>query len=103
MIMKPLSNWRDIARVAAIILLISFPTYRYWTDLRDLVLHAEDGRIVLNSPTVYTRQRLVNDRLRQVAWLEDQLKAADGFARSADGMPDFKMIEQVLTKADRAG
>ena len=37
-------------------------------------LTAKDGQIIVGSPTVYTRQRLVNDRLAQTAWLNDQLR-----------------------------
>ena len=50
---------------------------------------ATDGGIYVNSPTVYTRQRLVNDRLSQVRWLEEQLKVADGEA------PNFRSIDEV--------
>jgi hypothetical protein len=35
------------------------------------------GSIVLSSPTVYTRQRLVNDRLSQANWLTKQLELTE--------------------------
>jgi hypothetical protein len=37
-----------------------------------------DGRIIVSSPSVYTRQRLVNDRLTQNAWLQAQLDVTKG-------------------------
>jgi hypothetical protein len=50
---------------------------------------ARSGQIIINSPTIYTRQRLVNDRLNQAEWLQQQLKAADGVES------DFRSIDQV--------
>ena len=35
------------------------------------------GSIILSSPTIYTRQRLVNDRLSQADWLAEQLKETE--------------------------
>lgn len=37
----------------------------------------EPGLIVVNTPTIYTRQRLVNDRLKQARWLEERLDESD--------------------------
>src|SRR5690349_12489965 len=53
-------------------------------------LLANDGEILVSSPTIYTRQRLVNDRLERAVWLEDQLKAADRDA-------NFRSIDLVHT------
>lgn len=38
---------------------------------------ATDGRIFVESPEVYTRERLVNDRYEQAFWLEQQLEKLD--------------------------
>jgi hypothetical protein len=38
---------------------------------------AANGLIHVTSPTVYTRQRLVNDRLAQTSWLQDQLRVTN--------------------------
>ena len=35
------------------------------------------GQIIVDSPKVYTRERLVNDRLEEARWLESQLKKTD--------------------------
>ena len=48
------------------------------------------GKILVESPEVYTRERLVNDRLRQTVWLEQQMRATDhvikrGQFRSVEG------------------
>lgn len=36
-----------------------------------------DGQIIVDSPKVYTRERLVNDRLEEARWLEFQLEKTD--------------------------
>src|SRR5438067_774787 len=46
---------------------------RWWHGIQD-ALFATEGQIIVSSPAVYTRQRLVNDRLSQTSWLRDQLK-----------------------------
>lgn len=69
-------------------------TFRYWDGIRDWVLRADDGQIIVNSPTVYTRQRLVNDRLSQSTWLQKQLVAAE----NADS--EFHSIDQVETRLE---
>ena len=48
------------------------------------------GKIVVESPEVYTRERLVNDRLRQTVWLRKQMRATEnvlkeGYFRSHEG------------------
>jgi hypothetical protein len=35
------------------------------------------GQIIVDTPEVYSRERLVNDRFKQAAWLDEQLKATD--------------------------
>lgn len=77
--------------------------YFYKAPLFDFFTHAEDGKIIVNSPTVYTRQRLVNDRLDQARWLRTQLEITE-----SANVDKFKMIDQVrensaLTKIDAGG
>jgi hypothetical protein len=55
-------------------------------------LTARDGHIIVNSPTVYTRQRLVNDRLSQAAWLQEQLLVTKG------SDPTFRSLDQVRVR-----
>lgn len=47
------------------------------------------GKIFVESPEVYTRERLVNDRLRQAVWLEKQLEATKGVL----GQGAFRSLE----------
>ena len=42
-------------------------------DLLPRVINQTYGRILIDTPEVYTRERLVNDRFRQDAWLREQL------------------------------
>lgn len=81
--------------LVGIISAIWIAAYRYSPDLRAWISKPQNGEIIVSSPTVYTRQRLVNDRLKQIAWLEEQIKAADGIAVAAGDKPEFKMIDQV--------
>jgi hypothetical protein len=60
----------------------------------DFFNHADkDGKIVVNSPTVYTRQRLVNDRLDQAHWLRSQLDLTDN--GPGDKLLKFQSIDQI--------
>lgn len=49
-----------------------------WVVAASEVLRSENfGAIYVESPEIYTRERLVNDRYRQDAWLEKQLEKLD--------------------------
>jgi hypothetical protein len=83
--------WQDIPRrpfvVSAVVLaalLLSVFTYRDWPTPWDWLQGGHDGQIIVNSPTVYTRQRLVNDRLQQATWLQEQLNDTGKNFRSVD-------------------
>ena len=51
------------------------------------------GTIILGSPTIYTRQRLVNDRLEQTSWLRDQLSLTQD-----DKAKDFLSIDAIVAQ-----
>jgi hypothetical protein len=70
--------------------------YRTWPEPLDWLENGHEGKIIINSPTVYTRQRLVNDRLSQTQWLHEQLKAAEDVGDS----PKFRSIDQVRHRYD---
>ncbi|HMB77108.1 MAG TPA: hypothetical protein VKN76_11955, partial [Kiloniellaceae bacterium] len=53
---------------------------------------SETGQIIIESPDVYTRERLVNDRLRQVRWLEEQLELTEIDPNQALSRRDFNAI-----------
>lgn len=83
----PPGRWRRIAAdrraqaAVAVVLLAGAGAWlyqsgvlaRYGTELAPETY----GRIYVESPEVYTRQRLVNDRLAQDAWLNRQLETID--------------------------
>jgi hypothetical protein len=72
------------------IVVILFAVYFFKTPILEFIDHADVGKIVVNSPTVYTRQRLVNDRLDQAHWLRTQLKSTEvGYDQK------FNSIDQV--------
>jgi len=69
---------------------VLFLIYFFKTPILEFVDHADVGKIIVNSPTVYTRQRLVNDRLDQAHWLRTQLKSTEvGYDQN------FNSIDQV--------
>jgi hypothetical protein len=55
------------------------------------------GSIILSSPTIYTRQRLVNDRLSQADWLKDQLKETERGPAS-----NFRSIDALAVTSARS-
>ncbi|MCP5244227.1 MAG: hypothetical protein H6940_12500 [Burkholderiales bacterium] len=61
-----------VAVVMAIILLFYFLPYRS-TESSMHSIGSTYGRILVDSPEVYTRERMVNDRFRQEAWLVEHL------------------------------
>lgn len=63
-----------------------------------------DGRIVVETPQVYTRERLVNDRLEQDTWLNRQLRdiKPDDFEPTRQEMRDSVIEVKARLKADSA-
>ena len=68
--------------------------YYDWWGAITRGFYAADGRIIVNSPSVYTRQRLVNDRLSQSAWLKDQLNV------TTNALLTFQPIDSVRHDSD---
>jgi TFIIF-interacting CTD phosphatase-like protein len=64
---------KSLFAVAVLILIAAVMIY-FGPDLSEILAPRSDGHIIVNSPSIYTRQRLVNDRLEHSAWLKDQLK-----------------------------
>jgi hypothetical protein len=54
----------------------------WWPTLSDWMEPETTGTIFVDSPEVYTRERLVNDRYVQDAWLRDKLKSLDTMSPS---------------------
>jgi len=57
-------------RTGAFLILVVLVIILYLT--RDSFPETE-GEIIVDEPKVYTRERLVNDRFREEAWLNEQL------------------------------
>jgi hypothetical protein len=62
----------------------------WWHSFRDALFPAE-GQIIVGSPAVYTRQRLVNDRLAQTSWLQEQLKITETKDREFRGIDEIRI------------
>src|SRR5262249_36866343 len=77
----------------AVLLFVSAALFVYYgSDLSDMFAPRNDGHIIVNSPSIYTRQRLVNDRLEHSAWLKDQLKV------TLEQLKQFQAINEVRSE-----
>ncbi|MGH7175623.1 MAG: hypothetical protein ACREGR_04680 [Minisyncoccia bacterium] len=81
--------------LVAIVVLIGAGIISWPTLVRNLT-PAHDGQIIVNSPAVYTRQRLVNDRLSQTSWLQDQLLVTKV---NPPPKEPFRSIDEIRTDA----
>lgn len=86
--------WAKMQRwpTAAVLAFVVVLAIVFWnrTAIWDVVTQVDDGKIIVNTPTVYTRQRLVNDRLDQARWLRTQLEATENGKDK-----NFKIVDQV--------
>lgn len=57
------------------------------------------GEIYVDRPEVYTRERLVNDRLKQDAWLREQLELTDKLVFGVQGLADIRSFQGLSTTA----
>lgn len=63
-----------LARIGIGASIIGVLAFVWFSGLAETVAPSTNGVIHIGSPQIYTRERLVNDRFRERAWLEDQLK-----------------------------
>jgi hypothetical protein len=85
-----------VTLAGVVTVLICGELYYEKRPLFDFFNHADkDGKIIVNSPTVYTRQRLVNDRLDQAHWLRSQLELTDN--GSSEKFQSIDQIRRVLS------
>lgn len=73
----------------------------WWRSFRDAIFPAE-GQIIVGSPAVYTRQRLVNDRLSQTSWLHEQLKVTEGYDHEFRGIDEVRVDARSTSSTIRA-
>lgn len=52
----------------------------------------DGGIVIVDSPEVYSRERLINDRFRQVSWLETELDNADNQFFGNQAISDLRQI-----------
>jgi hypothetical protein len=58
----------------------------------------EGGIVIVDSPEVYSRERLINDRFRQVSWLEQELDESPNLAFGNQAISDLHQIMGLDTK-----
>ena len=75
--------------LVALVALLLFGSYPY---LKSRTVH---GSIILSSPTVYTRQKLVNDRLSQASWLTKQLQLTEKEPLQFDSIDGYTVASDV--------
>lgn len=76
---------------------------QYWDDARDSVFSSDPewrnahtlGEILVDSPEVYTRERLVNDRFRQGAWLNERLVNSDTVPIGLAGVSQARRLSEL--------
>ena len=88
----PLSTGIKIAAVIGLVIVFATAhlwARAWWQSFRDVVFPAE-GQIIVGSPAVYTRQRLVNDRLSQTSWLQEQLRVTEGIDSEFRGIDEVQ-------------
>ncbi|MCB1487085.1 MAG: hypothetical protein KDJ88_06460 [Bauldia sp.] len=81
------SLWMAAAVLIGFLVLSGAPERFYWRTF------PPRGAIYVESPEVYTRERLINERLEEEGWLNDQLKAA---ATNTDFGPIENLIRREL-------
>lgn len=76
------------AVVAVVTVLFAWTQFPVWVN--ELAFRDTFGKILVESPEIYTRERLVNDRLGQAVRLENQMRATEevlsqGYFQSIEG------------------
>ena len=60
--------------------------------IADYFKQGKGGIVIVDSPEVYSRERLINDRFRQVAWLEDELDKSPDLAFGNQAISDLQQV-----------
>ena len=66
-------------------------------SLRDWFNKGNGGIVIIDSPEIYSRERLVNDRFRQVSWLEDELEKSPELPFGNQAISDLHKIMRLDT------
>jgi len=71
------TGWRAGLSAGAMVIALLLAYLVYLFGLPDLYFWRSPGRIYVESPEIYTRERLVNDRYLQAAWLNNKLDSVE--------------------------
>ena len=73
------SSVRIIAQLIALLILANIGWTLFGRQITGIwrQMHTLDGFIIVDSPEVYTRERLINERLGEDTWLRERLEEAD--------------------------
>jgi hypothetical protein len=78
-------DWKSLAIVAAVFL--SWVIWNEWSDISDWTATDDEMQhrvaISVGSPTIHTRERLLNDRFEQVSWLDRELEVTNPIKATA--------------------
>lgn len=74
---RRLSGWGALAKLITIVLVTALLLHLFGLAAIPFPPFTTTGRIYVDSPEVYTRERLVNDRYDQDYWLRERLKLLD--------------------------
>ena len=66
--------------------------------ISDRFYKGEGGIVIVDSPEVYSRERLINDRFRQVSWLEDELLKSPDLQFGNQAISDLRQIMGVESR-----
>ncbi len=72
-----LASYLKRTALLGLALFLFFGLVTWWPTVSEWLKPETTGTIFVDSPEVYTRERLVNDRYVQDAWLRDKLKSLD--------------------------
>ncbi len=91
-------SWRGWIQLIALIAAVYFAAHWFMNYLDER--RREGGLIIVESPEVYSRERLVNDRFTQTAWLEQELKnswAVNFPNQSVENIKSLMMLNASIT------
>jgi hypothetical protein len=91
--LAPLGRLGDLMKksaAVAVAMIAVFVVYGNWGDIVDYFRDPTTGTIYIDSPEIYTRERLVNDRFVQDAWLRGELEKVNAWQPS----PQTALLER---------
>jgi hypothetical protein len=101
-------HWSEFIRaglsIFSFFFFLVFLYLAFFTGLIDSLRSGTTGVIIVESPQIYTRERLVNDRFREQAWLEKQLLELEARAELVSSYrKDSLKVNVGVASGDAAG